>query len=73
MGRACRHSDGARDPGHAQRRTAVNDPNSKQAKEITGKSPMRIAIGRLRKDKIAVVCAVIVIFFFVLIAVFAGR
>ena len=32
----------------------ITDPNSKQAKEISGKSPMQIALGRLRKDKIAV-------------------
>jgi len=47
------------------------DPNSQQAKEISGKSPMRIALGRLAKDKIAVVCAVVVLFF-VFCAVFAG-
>jgi len=35
-----------------------------------GKSPSRIAFDRLRKDKVAVTCAVIVLFF-VLIAVFA--
>ena len=47
------------------------DPNSQQAKEISGKSPMRIALGRLARDKIAVVCAVVVLFF-VICAVFAG-
>ncbi|WP_374456715.1 ABC transporter permease [Nocardioides sp.] len=47
------------------------DPNSQQAKEISGKSPMRIAMGRLARDKIAVVCAVIVLFF-IICAVFAG-
>ena len=47
------------------------DPNSSKAKEITGKSPLQIAFGRLRRDKIAVVCAAVVLFFF-LIAVFAG-
>jgi ABC-type dipeptide/oligopeptide/nickel transport system permease subunit len=36
-----------------------------------GKSPTRIAMDRLRKDKVAVVCACIVLFF-ILIAVFAG-
>ncbi|GAA0605831.1 ABC transporter permease [Kribbella sandramycini] len=35
-----------------------------------GKSPTRIAIDRLRKDKVAIVCACIVLFF-VLVAVFA--
>ena len=47
------------------------DPNSQQAKEIAGKSPIRIALGRLARDKIAVVCAVVVLFF-ILCAVFAG-
>ena len=51
--------------------TPLVDPNSKQAKEISGKSPMRIALGRLAKDKIAVVCAAIA-FMFLLIAIFAG-
>jgi ABC-type dipeptide/oligopeptide/nickel transport system permease subunit len=36
-----------------------------------GKSPSRIAFDRLRKDKVAIVCAAIVLFFIV-IAVFAG-
>jgi ABC-type dipeptide/oligopeptide/nickel transport system permease subunit len=39
-------------------------------KEITGKSPMAIAASRLMRDKIAVVCALIVLFF-VLVAIFA--
>jgi peptide/nickel transport system permease protein len=47
------------------------DPNSQQAKEIAGKSPIRIALGRLVRDKIAVVCAVVVLFF-IICAVFAG-
>ncbi|UFN45480.1 ABC transporter permease [Nocardioides okcheonensis] len=47
------------------------DPNSKQEKEFAGKSPLRIALGRLAKDKIAVVCAVVVLFF-VICAAFAG-
>ncbi|GAB3020101.1 peptide ABC transporter permease [Nocardioides flavus (ex Wang et al. 2016)] len=47
------------------------DPNSQQAKEISGKSPLRIALGRLARDKIAVVCAVVVLFF-VICAMFAG-
>jgi ABC-type dipeptide/oligopeptide/nickel transport system permease subunit len=38
--------------------------------EIAGRSPVQIALGRLRSDKIAVACMVIVVFF-VLIAVFA--
>jgi peptide/nickel transport system permease protein len=47
------------------------DPNSQQAKEISGKSPLRIAMGRLVRDKIAVVCAIVVLFF-IICAVFAG-
>jgi peptide/nickel transport system permease protein len=47
------------------------DPNSQQAKEISGKSPLRIAMGRLVRDKIAVVCALVVLFF-IICAVFAG-
>ncbi|UUZ59365.1 ABC transporter permease [Nocardioides sp. B-3] len=39
------------------------DPNSKTAKEITGKSPLQIAFGRLRRDKIAVSCFIPVMFF----------
>ncbi|MEI2713355.1 MAG: ABC transporter permease [Nocardioides sp.] len=49
----------------------LDDPNSTKAKEISGKSPMQIALGRLRKDKIAVVCACIALFF-ILVAIFAG-
>jgi len=47
------------------------DHESERAKEIAGKSPMRIAFGRLARDKIAVVCAFVVLAF-VLIAIFAG-
>src|SRR5262245_9557034 len=38
--------------------------------EIAGRSPLQIAMSRLRADKIAMVCLAIVIFFF-LIAIFA--
>ncbi|HET7196839.1 MAG TPA: ABC transporter permease [Nocardioides sp.] len=48
-----------------------SDQESSRAKEIAGKSPMRIAFGRLARDKIAVVCAFVVLLF-VLIAIFAG-
>jgi peptide/nickel transport system permease protein len=40
-------------------------------KEIAGRSPMRIAFDRLRRDKVAVVCFFIIILF-ALIAIFAG-
>ena len=39
------------------------DPNSKASQEIAGKSPMQIALGRLMRDKIAVVCFFVVLFF----------
>lgn len=39
--------------------------------EIAGRSPTRIALGRVRKDKVALACAVVVVLF-ILIAVFAG-
>ena len=40
------------------------------AQDVAGRSPTQIALARLRKDKIAMVCLAIVIFF-VLIAIFA--
>lgn len=46
------------------------DPHSTRNDEIAGRSPMQIALGRLRRDKIAVVCAAITLFF-ILVAVFA--
>ena len=50
--------------GHLSDAPQNEDPNSKRAKAVTGKSPMQIAIGRLRRDKIAVVCLIVVVFFF---------
>jgi ABC-type dipeptide/oligopeptide/nickel transport system permease subunit len=47
------------------------DPGSGKARTITGKSPLRIAMGRLLRDKIALVCLAVVLFF-VIVAVFAG-
>ncbi len=49
----------------------VAPPNEAERKAIAGRSPTRIALDRLRKDKIAVVCFAIVLFFAV-IAIFAG-
>jgi ABC-type dipeptide/oligopeptide/nickel transport system permease subunit len=49
--------------GHLSDPPQNEDPNSKRAKAITGKSPMQIAIGRLRRDKIAMVCFFVVVFF----------
>lgn len=57
--------------GHLSDEPPQIDPNSKRAKTIAGKSPMRIALGRLAHDKIAMVCAFVVLFF-VLIAALAG-
>jgi ABC-type dipeptide/oligopeptide/nickel transport system permease subunit len=56
--------------GHLSEPPPNEDPNSSRAKAITGKSPMQIAIGRLRRDKIAMVCFFVVVFF-VLVAIFA--
>lgn len=57
--------------GHLSEEPSQPDPASPKAKAIAGKSPMRIALGRLAKDKIAMVCAAVV-FFFIVVAVFAG-
>jgi peptide/nickel transport system permease protein len=57
--------------GHTSDQPPPSDPETPAAKEIAGKSPMQIAFGRLVRDKVAVVCA-IVTFLFVLIAMFAG-
>lgn len=46
------------------------DPNSKQAKAIAGRSPTQIALGRLMRDKIAMLCAAFILFF-LLVAIFA--
>jgi ABC-type dipeptide/oligopeptide/nickel transport system permease subunit len=46
-------------------------PGPGQDGGISGRSPLRIAFDRIRKDKIAVVCFFIVLFF-ALIAIFAG-
>jgi peptide/nickel transport system permease protein len=56
--------------GHLSDEPPPVDPNSKKAKSITGKSPMRIAMGRLARDKIAMVCLSVVIFF-ALVAILA--
>ncbi|CAB4730399.1 MAG: ABC transporter permease subunit [Actinobacteria bacterium] len=46
-------------------------PEKKKATSITGKSPMRIAMGRLARDKVAMICFAVVVFF-TIVAVFAG-
>ena len=45
-------------------------PSEVKAEDVAGRSPLQIALGRLRSDKIAMVCFAVVIFF-VLIAIFA--
>ena len=45
-------------------------PTPEQEKEIAGRSPVQIALSRLRSDKIAMVCFTVVCFF-VLVALFA--
>lgn len=45
-------------------------PEAAPAKEISGKSPSRIALERIRKDKVAVVCAALLLLL-ILVAVFA--
>jgi ABC-type dipeptide/oligopeptide/nickel transport system permease subunit len=45
-------------------------PDPEQEKEIAGRSPIQIAVSRLRSDKIAMMCLAVFIFFFV-VAVFA--
>jgi ABC-type dipeptide/oligopeptide/nickel transport system permease subunit len=57
--------------GHTSDAPPPTEPESPRAKEISGKSPMRIAFGRLVRDKVAVICALVVLFF-VLVAIFAG-
>ncbi len=57
--------------GHLTDGPDQHDPDSQKAKAITGKSPMQIALGRLVRDKIAMVCAFVVLLF-VMIAIFAG-
>jgi peptide/nickel transport system permease protein len=57
--------------GHLSDEPPTKDPSSAKAKAITGKSPMRIAMGRLARDRIAMLCLAVVIFF-ALVAIFAG-
>ncbi len=49
---------------------ATHPPDPEADAEIAGRSPIQIAVGRLRSDKIAMVCFAIVMLFF-LIAIFA--
>lgn len=57
--------------GHTSDEPVPADPNAPKSQAIASKSPMQIAVGRLLRDKIAVVCGIISIFF-VLVAIFAG-
>ena len=56
--------------GHLSDEEVPEDPVVRTP--VSGKSPIKIALGRLRRDKVAMVCFSIVIFF-VLIAVFASQ
>jgi peptide/nickel transport system permease protein len=49
----------------------TNGPEA-ASKDVAGRSPMQIALGRLKSDKIAVFCFSVVMLF-VLIAIFAGQ
>ena len=49
---------------------AAQLPDAEQEKEIAGRSPIQIAVSRLRSDKIAMLCLAIFVFFFV-VAIFA--
>jgi len=70
IGRALSQPTAPETLGSTSTDDAPVDPASSVAKEVAGKSPMQIAWGRLRRDKIAVVCMVVVLFF-VLVAIFA--
>lgn len=50
--------------------TDFNEVPDAKSQDVAGRSPTRIALDRLRKDKIAMACVAVVIFF-VLIAIFA--
>ena len=50
--------------------TGSSTPVAPPAAPVRSKSPTQIALERLRKDKVAIICAVVVLFF-ILIAVFA--
>lgn len=56
------------DPGRKRGRRGKRGDDG--TRDISGKSPLQIAFGRLRRDKIAVVCAIVVLLF-IFIAVFA--
>ncbi|MGI8676079.1 MAG: ABC transporter permease [Nocardioidaceae bacterium] len=51
-------------------RAPLASPDAPAAKNIAGRSPMKIAFDRLRSDKVAVVSTAIVLFF-ILVAIFA--
>ncbi len=57
-------------PGTPSGQTVEEPDSAPEQKAITGKSPLQIAWGRLRRDKVAVVCGIVVLFF-VFVALFA--
>jgi ABC-type dipeptide/oligopeptide/nickel transport system permease subunit len=56
--------------GELEASTEIGQHEEPSAREIAGRSPARIAFDRLRKDKVAVVCAAIIVLF-ILIALSA--
>lgn len=57
--------------GHLSDEPLPGDEPAQKRQVSAGKSPLRIAAGRLRRDKLAMVCLTIVLLF-ILIAIFAG-
>lgn len=57
--------------GHRSDEAIPGDEISAKKAPVSGKSPIQIALGRLRRDKVAMLCVTIVLFF-VLVAIFAG-
>jgi ABC-type dipeptide/oligopeptide/nickel transport system permease subunit len=57
-------------PLEMQAPEATKPPDPKVDAEIAGRSPFQIALGRLRSDKVAMICLIVVVIFF-LIALFA--
>lgn len=57
--------------GHLSEEALPGDEAPATKRQVSGKSPLRIAAGRLRQDKVAMVCLTIVVIFG-LIAIFAG-
>ncbi|WP_134741634.1 ABC transporter permease [Nocardioides sp. 503] len=61
---------GSETVGHLSDETVPGDEPPAKKRQVSGKSPIQIALGRLRKDKVAMTCFTIVMLF-VLVAIFA--